>query len=46
MTLNYVIVSIMSFLKVQNNKYIIMCNFGGRNMSGFEGIGPLETPSE
>ena len=28
MTSNYVILSIMSFLEVENDKYIIMCNFG------------------
>ena len=30
MTSNYVILSIKSFLEVENDKYIIMCNFGGR----------------
>ena len=44
MTSNYVILSIMSFLKVENEKYIIMCNFGGRNMSGFEFIGAPSKP--
>ena len=38
MTSNYVILSIMSFLEVENDKYIIMCNFGGRYMSGFDVI--------
>ena len=47
MTSNYVILLIKSFLEVENDKYIIMCNFGDRNMSGFEVIGgPLQTPSE
>ena len=36
MTSNYVILSIRSFLEVENDKYIIVYNFGGRNMSGFE----------
>ena len=40
---NYVFLSIKSFLEVENDKYIIMCNFGGRNMSGFEVI---EGPSK
>ena len=44
MTSNYVILSIMSFLKVENDKYIIMCNFGGRNMCGFEVIGSPPNP--
>ena len=38
MTSNYVILSIMSFLEVENDKYIIMCNFGGRYVSGFDVI--------
>ena len=39
MTSNYIILSIRSFLEVENDKYIIICNFGGRNMSGFEVTG-------
>ena len=39
MTSNYVILSIKSFREVENDKYIIMCNFGGRDMNGFEVIG-------
>ena len=39
MTSNYFILSIKSFLEVENNKYIIMCNFGGTNMSGLKVIG-------
>ena len=34
MTSNYVIVSVKLCLKVGNNDYIILCNFGGRIMSG------------
>ena len=44
MTSNYVILSIMSLLEVENDKYIIMCNFGGRNMSDFEVIGDPSKP--
>ena len=44
MTSNYVILSIRSFLEVENDKYIIVCNFGGRNMSGFELIGGPSKP--
>ena len=39
MTSNYVLLSIKSFLEVENDKYNIICNFGGRNMSGFEVTG-------
>ena len=39
-----VILSIKTFLEVGNNKYIIMCNFGGRNMSDFEVIGDPSKP--
>ena len=44
MTSNYVILTITSFLEVENDKYIIMCNFGGRYMSGFEVIGGPSKP--
>ena len=44
MTSNYFILSIMSFLEVENDKYIIMRNFGGRNMSGFEVLGGPSKP--
>ena len=44
MTSNYVILSIKSFLEVENDQYIVMCNFGGRNMSGFEVIGGPSKP--
>ena len=33
---NNVIVSIKLFLDVGNGKYIILCNFGGHFLSGFE----------
>ena len=39
MTSDYVIVSIKLCLEVGNDEYIIVCNFGGRRMSGFEVIG-------
>ena len=37
MTSDYVIVSIKLCPEVGNDEYIIVCNFGGRRMSGFEG---------
>ena len=39
MTSDYVIVSIKLCPEVGNDEYIIVCNFGGRRMSGFEVIG-------
>ena len=39
MTSNYVVLSIKSFLEVEIDKYNIMSNLVGRNMSGFEVIG-------
>ena len=44
MTSNYLILSIMSLLEVENDKYIIMCNFGARDISGFEFIGGPSKP--
>ena len=44
MTSNYVILSIQLFPKVGNAKNIIMCNFVGRNMTGFEIIGSASEP--
>ena len=35
MTSNDVILSIKLFLEVGNDKYNIMCNFGGHNLSAF-----------
>ena len=37
-TLDYVIVSSKRCSEVENNEYIIVCNFGGRRMSVFEAI--------
>ena len=48
MTSYSVIVSIKSCPEFGNDGYIIMCNFGGRSMSGVEiigGGGPFEAPS-
>ena len=51
MTSYSVIVSIKSCPEFGNDGYIIMCNFGGRSMSGVEiiggggGEGPFEAPS-
>ena len=39
MTSDYVIVSIKLCPEVGNDEYVIVCNFGGRRMSGFEVIG-------
>ena len=39
MTSDYVIVSIKLCPEVGNDEHIIVCNFGGRRMSGFEVIG-------
>ena len=45
MTSNYVVLSIKSFLEVEIDKYNIMSNVVGRNMSGFEVIrGPSKPP--
>ena len=38
MTLFYVIVTIELCPEVGNDEYIIVCNFGGRRMSGFQVI--------
>ena len=35
---DYVIVSIKLCLEVENDEYIIVCNFGGLRMSSFEVI--------
>ena len=35
---DYVIVSITLCLEVENDEYIIVCNFGGLRMSSFEVI--------
>ena len=47
MTSYSVIVSIKSCPEFGNDGYIIMCNFGGRSMSGVEiiGGGAFEAPS-
>ena len=46
MTSNYIIVPIKLCLGVGNDKYIILCTFGSRIMSGFEGkqVGPPKQP--
>ena len=46
MTSNYIIVPIKLCLDVGNDKYIILCTFGSRIMSGFEGKhgGPPKQP--
>ena len=44
---DYVIVSIKLCLEVENDEYIIVCNFGGLRMSSFkviEGGGAPRTP--
>ena len=38
MTTDYGIMSIKLCLEVGNEEYIIVCNFGGRRMKGFEVI--------
>ena len=38
MTSNYVIVSIKLYPDAGNGEFIILCNFGGSIMSGFESI--------
>ena len=38
MTTDYGIMSIKLCLEVGNDEYIIVCNFGGRRMKGFEVI--------
>ena len=38
MASDYIIVSVKLCLDVGNNEYIILCNFDGRSMSGFEVI--------
>ena len=38
MTSNYVIVSIKLYPDAGNGEFIILCNFGGRILSGFESI--------
>ena len=46
MTSNYIIVPIKLCVDVGNDKYIILCTFGSRIMSGFEGKqgGPPKQP--
>ena len=45
MTSYHIIVSIMFCLDVGNDECIILCNFGGRIMSGFEILeGDLQSP--
>ena len=38
MTSIYVIVSIKLCQQVGNDEYFVLCNFGGRSLSGFEVI--------
>lgn len=48
MTLYSVIVLIKLYPEFGNDGYIVMCNFGGSSMNGFETIGggrAFETPS-
>ena len=46
MTSDYVIVSIKLCPEVGSDEYIIVCDFGGRRMSGFEVIeGTSEAPA-
>ena len=46
MTSYHIIVSIKFCLDVGNDECIILCNFGGRIMSGFEILeGDLQSPS-
>ena len=39
MTSDYFFVLIKLCPEVGNDKYIVLCNFGGRSMSGFDVIG-------